>query len=165
MNPTQSELMRLFRYEPDTGRLVRLVSRGRAVAGSVAGTRRKTQGGRTLVLMNGKQHAAARLIWCLVTGSWPTNHIDHIDGDPSNDKWDNLREANRCQNQWNRGVNRNNKTGLKGVTETWGGWRARIRANGKTLELGKYATPIEAHQAYLDAAKIHHGEFRKKTHP
>jgi len=50
----------------------------------------------------------ARLCWLIQTGDWPEHTIDHIDRDPFNNKWDNLRDITQAENNQNRGFYRGN---------------------------------------------------------
>lgn len=105
-----------------------------------------------------------RLIMGIAFGAAQGLQVDHIDGNPLNNKRSNLRICTRSQNQMNKGVMRNNKTGLKGVSycpnsDCRKKYRAAICANGKNIYLGMHATAEEAHAAYVAAAKIYHGEF------
>jgi len=45
----------------------------------------------------------ARLCWLVHTGDWPKYTIDHIDRDPLNNKWDNLRDVTQKVNNSNKG--------------------------------------------------------------
>lgn len=87
--------------------------------------------------------------------------VDHIDGNGLNNTRANLRVCDSAENQRNRGANRNNKLGLKGVFECKrsGRWVAKIMANRKSHYLGRFDTPEEAQAAYIAAAKELHGEF------
>lgn len=92
-----------------------------------------------------------------ITG-WPMT--DHVDGDGLNNTRRNLRPASRAQNSRNSRVQKNNKTGLKGVSPMRSGrWRARIAVDGKQLALGAYDSPEAAHQAYREASQKLHGGF------
>lgn len=88
-------------------------------------------------------------------------HTDHIDGDPLNNQCSNLRTATKSENQRNRGKQKNNTSGYKGVT--WHKhsktWDAKIVINNKTVHLGSFHTPEEAARAYDTAALDIHGEF------
>lgn len=88
-------------------------------------------------------------------------YVDHIDGNGLNNRRGNLRLASAAQNQWNSAAKPNNTSGYKGVgfCKITKKWRARIRIGGKSLHLGLYDTPEDAHLAYCDAALKYHGEF------
>lgn len=88
---------------------------------------------------------------------------DHIDCNGLNNQKSNLRIATKAQNAMNRGPNKNNKVGLKGVqirkASKTRPYIAVIRANYKSYYLGSFNTAEEAAQAYQEAAKRLHGEF------
>ena len=87
--------------------------------------------------------------------------VDHINMNKLDNRRENLRVATRSQNQENRGMPRNNKSGYKGVS--WvkkdKKWTARIKHNKEAYSLGFFKTPEEAYQAYCDKARELHGEF------
>jgi hypothetical protein len=58
-------------------------------------------------------------------------------------------------------MHRDNQFGLKGIKRSKHGkkWQARIQVDKKTIHLGAFSTPEEAHQAYCDAAFKYFGEF------
>lgn len=91
--------------------------------------------------------------------------VDHINGDPLDNRRSNLRLADTSQNRMNQGKRRDNKSGFKGVVfhPQSGKWRARIKARGIVYDLGLHDTPELASIAYGEGAKIHHGEFSKAT--
>ena len=91
-------------------------------------------------------------------GTWPVGDIDHIDGDSSNNKFDNLRDTTRSENLYNRGDWRPNSRGTS-FDKATGLWRSRINKDGKTINLGRFPTEQQAHDAYVSAAKRLHGEF------
>lgn len=87
-----------------------------------------------------------------MTGIDPGKYVDHIDRNPFNNRWDNLREATRVQNRRNC----NNIRGRelpKGVHRHGNRFRARIVVNRKHTHLGLFGTPEEAHAAYVEAAR------------
>jgi hypothetical protein len=91
---------------------------------------------------------------------WPL--VDHINGDGLDNRRVNLREATRAENNRNRGLNRNNRSGYKGVAPTKSGrWSARIKAHGTDRSLGTFATAEAAARAYDDAARELFGEFAR----
>lgn len=103
-----------------------------------------------------------RVLWRLLKDKWPVDQLDHINGIKSDNRLLNLREATNGQNQVNSGAPFNNLLGLKGVTYMGphrNPYRAQISYDRTTKNLGRYATPEEAHSAYLRAARNQHGEF------
>lgn len=87
--------------------------------------------------------------------------IDHRDGNGLNNRRKNLRSATHSENTYNRRVNKNNTSGLKGVYwyKRAQKWMARIGVNGNREYLGLFETPEEAHAAYCAASRKLHGEF------
>jgi hypothetical protein len=97
-----------------------------------------------------------------MTGRWCSRVIDHLDRNPSNNRWDNLRRATVSQNNANRRRHKNNACGFKGVSRTqYGRWRATIFKNGRRHHLGVFSTPESAHVAYVTAARKLFGEFAR----
>lgn len=93
--------------------------------------------------------------------------VDHIDGNGCNNQRKNLRSCTRAQNLQNRGKNKNNTHGYKGVSldkrrvHQKNPFKAEIMVNRKKRYLGSFSTAKEAHRAYKEAAKKYHGEFAK----
>lgn len=129
-------------------------------AGQLAFTTRGTNG-YLLGSVMGERMFAHRVAWALHMGRWPEHYIDHINGNRKDNRISNLREATHGQNLCNQGAYANNTSGYKGVS--WNRvnkrWQAKIRVNSKLLHVGEFTCPKEAHNAYCEAAKKHHGEF------
>lgn len=89
--------------------------------------------------------------------------VDHRDTEKLNNTRLNLRSCSNTQNLCNRGKNKNNKSGFKGVHfhAKNGNWVAQIGVDKKKLHIGSYSTPDAAHAAYVEAAKVHHKEFAR----
>lgn len=101
-----------------------------------------------------------RAVWCLQTGGWPVNVIDHRDGDGMNNRWPNLREATPQQNLRNTSVRSHCKSGIKGVQKTkYGRFAARMTVNKRTIYLGTFDTPEQAQSAFAAHASAVHGPF------
>ena len=143
-------------YDPHTGVFRWAVNRrGKSLAGCIAGSLHST--GYVHISLCGRLYKAHRLAWLFVYGTWPTCHIDHINGDKQDNRIANLREATRSENRQNlRLPYKNNKSGLMGVSAEKSRWRAVIHKDGRQNRLGSFATPQEAHAAYLEAKSVLH---------
>lgn len=109
-------------------------------------------------------YSAHRLAWLYVTGEWPREIVDHINGDPEDNRFCNLRLADKSRNNSNSKVRADNKSGLKGVQRQRnkaGTYMARITVNGKSRYIGTFPTKEEAHAAYAAEARKHFGEFAR----
>lgn len=90
---------KLLRYDPSTGQLYwRQAKMGRQLW-RPAGHADKT--GYRRIMLDYKMYLAHRIIWLLVYGAWPKYFIDHIDGNPSNNKIENLRDVSHSENLQN----------------------------------------------------------------
>lgn len=96
------------------------------------------------IQIEGKRYKAHRLIWKYHYGKDPKEFIDHIDGNRSNNNMENLREATRQQNNFNKSTHKNNELGIKGVRKDGNKYRALIMINGKSKYLGVFNTIEEA---------------------
>lgn len=114
------------------------------------------------VRLRGKMHAIHRIAFALCNGYLPME-IDHIDLDRANNKISNLRAASTSQNECNKGLQKNNKSGVKGVNWDKGSrmWKARITIAGKTKYVGRFHNLKEAELAVTAARKVLHGEFSR----
>ena len=158
---TRARLHDVLDYDSKTGefRWRKRVSRSTQVD-DIAGT--LDRGGYLKITIKGRMYRAHQLAWLYMTGKWSPGFIDHRDGNPSNNRWANLRRATLSQNNANRRVHRNNKCGLKGVVRNHiGRWCAAIYKNGRRHHLGSFATAQDAHAAYVKAALKFHGEFAR----
>jgi hypothetical protein len=153
---TADELRKVLHYDKRTGRWTWLVnSRGRfAKAGSPAGWV-NDQGYRRIAI-RGKTYTSSRLAYLYVLGEWPTHEIDHRNRDRSDDRWFNLRPATRSQNGANKGPQKNNSVGCKGVSKTRGG---KFAVFLRRKYIGTFSTKEEAQAAYQKTAKAVFGVF------
>lgn len=153
---TAQQLRELLDYNPETGDFTWAKSRVGAKKGSTAGTIRPDSY-RSIFLM-GYRYLAHRLAWLHYHGSWPTNQIDHISGDRSDNRIANLREATSSINNQNKRAARsdNKSTGLLGVFKNGKRWSARVQFGGTKHNAGIYDTPEEAHAAYIEAKRLMH---------
>lgn len=149
---TQQRLQELLEYSAETGEFTNRFRSGGRPSGSVAGSARKD--GYVKIRIDSRAYYAHRLAWLYVTGSFPVGDIDHLDGDRSNNRFANLRDVSRAENNRNHGMRPDNTSGFPGVSfrKSEQRWQAQIQADGKRQHLGLYATPEEAHAAYSRAA-------------
>ncbi len=155
---TQDRLRELLHYDPDTGVFTNRVKRSRkTIAGAVAGCLSR---GRVVIRLDGRLHLAHRLAWLYVHGRWPSMDVDHIDGNAQNNRLHNLRDVPHQVNIQNqRRARADNTVGLLGVSKRGGKFLAQIAdKDGGRPRIGAFATPEEAHAAYLEAKRrLHEG--------
>lgn len=157
---SHQELVDLVTYESETGlmRWKKRISRKGKVC-VVIGSR-KAGRNRLQAKIHGTVYSLHRLVWFYVHGEWPSEEIDHINGNAADNRIENLRVVSRRVNQENlRIAKRNSSTRLLGVSPARGGkFRAAIRAKGVFHHLGHFDTAEEAHNAYLEAKRrLHEG--------
>ena len=145
----------LLSYDQDTGKI-----KGRKAWANGNGYLRVT--------VDYRSYYAHRIAWFLHYGSWPEGDVDHINGDRSDNRIVNLREATRSQNLRNRktghgaskyiGVSKNKKSPRKK-------WVAQIASKGNRKTIGYFHTEEEAAKARDAAALEIHGQFASLNFP
>jgi len=153
MNQRISEL-----FEYQDGKLLWRVNRGRIRAGDEAGA--VIPNGRLYVQFDGKKHLVHRVIWFLHHGDCP-EFLDHIDGNPLNNRIENLRPATKAQNAMNRKVRTDSSTGVKGITPKGKRFGACIYLDGTAKYLGTFDSADLAQAAYAAAANKYFKEFAR----
>ena len=139
MEIARDALHELFVY--DNGVLRNKVSRKKARVGSPVGT--ADSYGYLVATVGGRVHKVHRLIYAMFNDVMPAV-IDHINGDPADNRIENLRPATVQQNGYNRRVNHTSGTQIKGVSFLRGKWMAQCQSTGKRKYLGVFATPEQA---------------------
>ncbi len=113
-NLTAARLRELFRYNPATGRwIVIKVDPGNGNPRKVGQLmpRRKYRYGFEI---DGQKYVSSRLAWLYMLGEWPKFYMDHINGDETDDRWENLREATQRLNNANARKRKGNQGGTLG---------------------------------------------------
>ena len=122
-------------------------------ASKIAGS---TTGKYSRVRIKNKRIGCHRVIWAIVFGYWPSNEIDHKDGNKKNNKLRNLREATDKQNAQNIGM----RKGKNSIGIYWNKvknkWTAEIGIDYKSIRIGHFENKQDAQNAYLDAKKKLH---------
>lgn len=99
------------------------------------------------------------LLHRLIMGAPKNMVVDHINGDPLDNRRNNLRLATRLQSVMNRGKLKCGKAPFKGITKRGKRWEASIKIHGKSHYLGVFDCPGCGHNAYVQAARELFGEF------
>ena len=167
--PTPDELRKVLRYEPETGFLFWREREDGDFVGSFHGAdvyaksfNSNFAGKRALTaLQSGSPHGrvlgvqvrAHRAIWAIVHGHWPKGFIDHINGDRSDNRIENLRDVDRTANNRNARRAKNNRSGITGVSWSRGKrkWSAMIWANSRPIALGRFDCIAHAIKARREA--------------
>ncbi len=137
------EIKNHLSYIPETGDFIWTNPRGKKVkTGSRAGT--VTAKGYIAIFFGGRPHKAHRLAFFFMEGAFPENEVDHIDGDKTNNRWDNLRKCTRAENQQNLKMYENNSSGYQGVRVVRGKFKAQIAANRIIYRSSLFETIDEA---------------------
>lgn len=152
---TQSKLKNQLLYV--NGVFYWKITKGNRAHGSVAGCLNISNGYRS-IFIDGYAYREHRLAFLYVFNLSP-KYIDHIDGNSSNNRIENLRECTQRQNCQNRVIKSDNMSGVKGVGWHKGRWRARINIKNKQIHIGYFDEIKDAEGAVRLARIKHHGEF------
>jgi uncharacterized protein YkuJ len=137
-----------FAYESSTGVFTRRVACRTAPAGAVVGSVVKDGCGKTYltIWINGKNVKAHRLAWLYMTGEFPAATVDHINGNGTDNRWENLRCVSKGENNKNKRLFRKNKSGVCGVAfhKRDHIWTASIRVKTRLIHLGTFVNKDDA---------------------
>jgi hypothetical protein len=100
-----------------------------------------------------------------ILGEIPSGFVvDHIDGDPTKNKRENLRVVEQINNMKNLKKYSNNTSGTKGVCylKNEGKWHAYITYDKNRINLGKYVSKEDAIKVRKEAELKYFGEFNRK---
>lgn len=153
-------LLEVLEYEPGTGLLTWKERSGKwssrwnsRYAGKTAGTTNR-QDGYVHIKVDERNWCAHRIIWAMTAGYWP-EVVDHINGNPSDNRWCNLRAVDQATNQRNQKMHITNRSGVTGVhsVKHRGDWLASIRVDGVQIHLGYFKEKEDAVNARRIAEK------------
>jgi len=167
-NITHERLLELVHYEPTLGlfwhkprpvqsRHDRMFNT--RFADKIAGT--MDGHGYVSIRLEGDLYKGHQLAWFYMTGEWPEDEIDHRNLSRIDNSFDNLRPATRSQNMANRKPS--GSSGIRGVDFSKGAWRARVKKDGITEDLGRHSTPEAAKAAFDKRAAEIHGQFARPS--
>jgi hypothetical protein len=158
---TQDQVKDLFEYRE--GELYRKVRTANCVqigdkAGSLNGT------GYLRTRINNKHYQNHRIIFLYHHGYLP-QFVDHADNNPLNNKIENLREATAAQNQHNKLIQKNNTSGVKGVSwhKPSNKWLVHLRVNGKKKHFGCYNDIELAELVAQEVRTKYHGQYARHS--
>lgn len=154
---TAERLRELLRYDPDTGEFFRLTKRRgcKGGVGAVAGTPDKD--GYILICIDRVLYKAHRLAVLWMTGQWPLDVVNHLDGITHNNQWGNLQCCTRTENNRHTRLSGSNTSGVKGVSwhKQAGKWQAFITVDRVRRGLGHFAKFEDAVAAREEAEKLY----------
>lgn len=159
---TQDILESVLSYNKDSGDFVWKKSVSQSCRkGSKAGTVSDGKGTNYITISISRNFFYAhRLAWLYVTGEWPENQIDHINGNGMDNRWVNLRLANFTENACNVGLRKNNTSGYKNVTwdKTCNKWLVQIQKD----YVVRYAGWFDNLQDAVQISKVKRQEIHKE---
>lgn len=140
---TYATVRALFDYDPETGVVTRRqTTSSRARKGMAVGC--KNTHGYLVVNVDRTVHYLHRLIWLWMTGELPEHTIDHVNRDPADNRWENLRHVTCSTNCHNRSI-------ASGVY--WAArdkvWVATITINGIKKHIGQHKIRAVAEAMYV----------------
>lgn len=155
--PDRHILNEIFDYDPSTGYLYRKLKNG-----TIRQVGTLVNNGYLMAVAQKQLYLVHRIIWTMVYGPIPDGlYVDHINGDPLDNRIGNMRLCEHQQNCVNKRLNKSNTTGYRGVS--WvakrGCYWARIKHDGEEVFLGSYATAEEANDVYRAVSEFLYGDF------
>lgn len=154
---TQDYVKDKINYDKTTGEFTWKINRGKVKKGNKIQTKRN---GYLAVGINYKTYALHRIAWLYEYGYFP-KEIDHINGNKSDNRIENLRECTRVQNCQNRVDTKNKSSGIRNVHwhKLAKKWQVRIQYNKKRICIGLFDDVELAELVAIEARNKYHGEY------
>jgi len=154
---TQARLKEVLAYDSESGLFTWKVSRNGVSAGKVAGNVHKNTG-YVAIKIDYIVHSAHRLAFLYMTGAFPENQTDHINGVTHDNRWRNLRPVTISENLRNQAKGKNNRSGITGVCweKRCRKWRSTINIDGKQKHIAYFDHLFEA-VAARKSAELEYG--------
>jgi hypothetical protein len=157
---THKRLLEVLNYDPNSGVFTWRVRIGQSVVGTTAGSIHNRYH-YLYIQIDCERYRAHRLAWFYVYKVWPSEDIDHLDGNTLNNAINNLRAVSRLINMQNqRRAHRTKKSTSKFLGVSWNQerqkWVAQIKVRGTTCFLGRFKSESAAYRAYLIAKRREH---------
>jgi hypothetical protein len=155
---TQKRLKEVLEYNPETGVFTWTHEQSVKKKGQVAGCLQEH--GYIRIRVKNEKHRAHRLAFLYMTGEFPTEHVDHINHDKSDNRWSNLRQASNSENMQNvLSARSDNTSGYLGVSfnKEKNKFVSVITVDGTKHHLGYFDSANDAGSAYMSA--------KQKLHP
>lgn len=162
MKISRKELKKVLHYNPETGIFTWRVATARKITvGDRAGTItvHNARAIRVKNILKYEHHWA----FFYMTGRFPKKQVDHINGDPSDNRFCNLRLVSASQNLFNTKIQKRNKTGVKGV---WFDaprqkYQVYVRINNRQIRLGWHDNIFDAAASAISGRLKYHGEYAR----
>jgi hypothetical protein len=152
-------LFEILKYDQETGDFIWVRHFHKSRIGKRAGHIDKD--GYRVIIIDKKPHRAHNLAWIFSFGKPPDGILDHRNGDPRDNRIENLRECSVKENAFNSKKNIKNTSGVKGVS--WrsdrNSWEAVVKVDGVRKFRRLFKTIEEAENAVRIAREEFHGEF------
>lgn len=154
---TQDDIKSILNYDSLTGLFTWKINKGRVKKGTEI---KYINNNYKYVGINYKTYALHRLAWLYVYGYFP-KEIDHINGNKSDNRIDNLRECTRQQNCQNRIDTKNKSSFIRNVHwhKLAKKWQVRVQIKNKRLCLGLFDDLELAELVAEEARNKYHKDF------